>query len=169
MYRSYPITVSMNVPYATIVVTVNENLKTMVQPWNTPHPHLFYFLCAGIAGGIAGLLTNPLDVVKTRLQTQELKPSCPKLREMWDIKSDALPTKSDHLKILDCKPECEFEVKKIQYRDFVSTIKLVYKREGYHAFTRGMGPRMCINVPSTALSWGTYEIIKNFLTNRWKE
>lgn len=34
------------------------------------------------------------------------------------------------------------------------------------AFTRGIIPRMCINVPSTALSWGTYEIIKTFLNVR---
>ncbi len=69
LYRSYPITVFMNIPYATVVVCVNENLKTHVKPWDRGNPHLYYFLCAGTAGGIAGLLTNPMDVVKTRLQT----------------------------------------------------------------------------------------------------
>jgi len=30
LYRSYPITVLMNVPFTSIVVSINENLKTFV-------------------------------------------------------------------------------------------------------------------------------------------
>ena len=57
----------MNVPFQAVVVCVNENLKTYFKPWEKHNPHLWYFLCAGIAGGIAGIVTNPVDVVKTRL------------------------------------------------------------------------------------------------------
>lgn len=69
LYRSYPITVMMNIPFASSVVCCNENLKTKLKPWDRSNPLLWYFICAGISGGFAGLLTNPLDVIKTRLQT----------------------------------------------------------------------------------------------------
>ena len=70
LFRSYPLTVLMNVPFMSVVVCVNENLKTYIKPWEKSHPHFWYFVCAGAAGGIAGIATNPMDVVKTRLQTQ---------------------------------------------------------------------------------------------------
>ena len=60
--------------------------------------------------------------------------------------------------------ECNFEIKKVNYKNVWQTVNHIYKSEGLSAFGRGVGPRMALNVPSTALSWGTYEMVKGFLT-----
>ena len=61
-----------------------QNLKTWIKPAEKKNPHMWYFLCAGLAGGFAGIIRNPLDVVKTRIQTQEVRPSCKGISSMWD-------------------------------------------------------------------------------------
>jgi hypothetical protein len=57
----------MNIPFASTVIVMNENLKTSVKPWERSNPLFWYFFCAGISGGVAGMITNPVDVIKTRL------------------------------------------------------------------------------------------------------
>jgi hypothetical protein len=47
----------------------------------------------------------------------------------------------------------------------LTTAKYIYKHEGISSFSKGILPRLSINVPATALSWGTYELVKSFLAD----
>ena len=67
------------------------------------------------------------------------------------------------------KKGCGFETHSIRYADFHTTVKSIYAKEGITAFAKGVFPRICINVPSTALSWGSYEFVKSFLNKSSKE
>ncbi len=69
----------------------------------------------------------------------------------------------DHIKEMKNCKECEFEVSEVRYHDFKQTIHTIIRDEGKIAFARGFLPRILIYIPSTALSWGTYEIVKSIL------
>ena len=61
------------------------------------------------------------------------------------------------------KKDCKFNIKTSNYTDVKSTIKYIIKNEGYMSFTKGSFAALLIYVPATALSWGTYEMIKSLL------
>ena len=152
LYRSYPMTIFMNVPFAFMIVSANENIKVYANPQQTTNPLLTYFGCAFIAGMIAAFITNPMDVVKTRLQIQnqwswleegkEVK-FCTKINAPGD-----LPT------------EGRVELKYTSVRD---TVAKVYQQDGIRGFYRGVMPRMMFVSPGVAISWGTYEFFKSML------
>ena len=96
------------------------------------------------------------------------------LRVSGDLKADGSFTGCSVDKTM-CDPakmqggSCGFEVYHSRYIDFKSAASYIYRNEGWLAFTKGVLPRMSINVPATALSWGTYEMMKSFLEKYSKD
>lgn len=71
-YMSFPTTLMMNIPFGGVMVAVNESVKKVLNP-SGEHSVSTSMIAGSIAGGIAAAATTPLDVVKTRLQTQNLE------------------------------------------------------------------------------------------------
>ncbi|KAH9259783.1 hypothetical protein BASA81_002205 [Batrachochytrium salamandrivorans] len=70
LFRSYPTTLAMNIPFQSLSVSANESFKKLKL---FPDNSLVGFFASGfVSGGVAGLLTTPLDVIRTRLNTQNL-------------------------------------------------------------------------------------------------
>mmetsp|Transcript_56927 Transcript_56927/g.149994 ORF Transcript_56927/g.149994 Transcript_56927/m.149994 type:complete len:190 (+) Transcript_56927:152-721(+) len=74
-YRSYPTTVAMNVPVFAVYFAAYERIKRVVAP--VLHPGgdeefvpSVHCVAGGLAGALAAACSNPLDVIKTRLQVQ---------------------------------------------------------------------------------------------------
>lgn len=68
-YISYPTTLFTNIPFAALNFGFYEYCSLVLNPTNTYNPY-FHCISGGIAGGIAAALTNPLDCIKTALQTR---------------------------------------------------------------------------------------------------
>lgn len=43
LYRSYPITTMMNIPFAFVIVSANENIKVYAKPKEKDYPFVYYF------------------------------------------------------------------------------------------------------------------------------
>lgn len=154
LYRSYPVVTMMNIPFAFVIVSANENLKVYSKPKDKSYPFMYYFGCAFAAGMIAGFATNPMDVVKTRLNIQN---HCSCLDEGLDpkfctAKNSGQNNIEDNDKLLELK-----------YKDIKDVIHKIYTKEGVHGFFKGVIPRMLMVAPGVSISWGTYEIFKSIL------
>lgn len=150
----------MNVPFAFAIVSANENIKVFVKPKENASPFLCYFACAFTAGMIASVITNPLDVIKTRLQVQH---QCSCLDEGIPPENCKVP---DSAKPAAKNPIEQTEtLVEAKYKDFSDVARKIYKAEGVHGFYKGALPRMMIVAPGVAISWGTYELFKSILDN----
>ena len=72
-------------------------------------------------------------------------------------------------KIKKLKKSCHIlneKKNKIKYVDVTSTMKTMFHEEGFMGFTKGLLPRIMGQAPSTAVSWATYDTIKNFLVKK---
>ncbi len=66
-YRSFPITLVGNLPTVTSFMTINENLKFFL---GNQDSYKTIIISSFTAGTISAGITTPIDVVKTKLQTQ---------------------------------------------------------------------------------------------------
>ncbi|RVE53446.1 hypothetical protein evm_001816 [Chilo suppressalis] len=72
VYRGFLSTVARDLPFSFIELPIWEMLKTLVKNHNDGQISNFQSaLCGSIAGGIAGAVTTPLDLAKTRIMLAE--------------------------------------------------------------------------------------------------
>eukprot|EP00931_Biecheleriopsis_adriatica_P086812 TRINITY_DN61396_c0_g1_i1.p1 TRINITY_DN61396_c0_g1~~TRINITY_DN61396_c0_g1_i1.p1 ORF type:complete len:330 (+),score=72.35 TRINITY_DN61396_c0_g1_i1:86-1075(+) len=142
-YRSLPATLAMNVPYTGMLVAANESLKLLLRVRQGEKAQNLstagYFLCAGISGAIAAAATSPLDVLKTRLQTQGLSAAA----------VPAVPSTA--------------AVSPASQQGMFTTFLAILREGGVRGLFRGVGPRILMASPAAAISWGTYESVRMLL------
>lgn len=152
LWRSLPATLALNVPYAATCVAVNESAKLVFMPLLGREAISTYLLSGACAGAAAAAITTPLDVLKTRMQTQGLggggaTPLAPLCGSCDDTARTTLHSSSH-------TPSA---------RETFSVALDQWRSEGFRGFFKGVRARVAVNAPSQAISWAAYESMKSLL------
>ena len=174
LYRSYPTTLIMNVPFTAIHVGLYESAKRALKIEEEDEGFRTQFLAGGFAGGIAGFLTTPMDVVKTRMQTHcEVALGCdvsktvetatanqtcavrgdPTLCVATTTSSTPMPT----------APSLSSSRSVYASANAFKVARHVAEREGAKALFSGATARVLFHVPAAAICWTAYEFMKRNL------
>eukprot|EP00823_Brevimastigomonas_motovehiculus_P004569 TRINITY_DN3035_c0_g1_i1.p1 TRINITY_DN3035_c0_g1~~TRINITY_DN3035_c0_g1_i1.p1 ORF type:complete len:295 (-),score=34.05 TRINITY_DN3035_c0_g1_i1:280-1164(-) len=70
LYASYPVTVLLNIPFVSVYFSTYETIKKLLAP-NGNSQTIHQIVAGGAAGALGGLISTPLDVLKTRIQTYD--------------------------------------------------------------------------------------------------
>lgn len=172
LYISFPTTFLMNLPYSMIMVSANETFKKILNPSGDLNVAA-YIASGAAAGALAGVLTNPLDVAKTRLQTQMLliqeevtcssRSSCATQLQARGGVALTVPETCTKMRHADTRPVGAEPKLRVQYRGLIDALVQIRAQEGYAGFFRGVLPRLLVHAPSVAVSWTTFEVLKKTL------
>ena len=160
---SLPTTLAMNIPYGMIMVAVNESAREYLNS-GTNQVSLYSSMVAGsLAGAIAAALTNPLDVIKTRLQTQSLEPIS---FTAANIPAECAPVVNVHISSGSAmaEPAASRIIQNSRVKGALQAARKITSEEGLRGFQRGVGPRMMVHAPAVAVSWTAYEAVKQALS-----
>ena len=148
LFHGYTATVARDLPFSALQFTLWEQF----QSWARRHRGCrdiglgYEMLTGAAAGGLAGIITCPLDVVKTRLQTQT-EPSL-----LWDMKRASTtatchstpPPASQTRSISTSSPSTHVPrrgARNLGTTSVVEGLRVIYREEGLAGWFRGVGPR----------------------------
>jgi len=163
-FRSYQTTLVMNIPYTAVHFAVYESAKQMLggDVEELEDRLLTHVTAGGSAGGIAAAITTPLDVVKTRLQTDcALRSSnqvCKVGKEPCSSRPVPVPT------VLATNPPSTITATTAHNPNIIQCMQRIAAVEGPTALLKGLAPRIMFHTPAAAICWTTYEAMKKVLT-----
>lgn len=162
LFKGYGLTVGVFGPYSMLYFMAYERFKADAACFIFDDRHATNRLstaavavCAGSAGGIAAACTTPLDVIKTRLQTQ------------GDI---VMGTDTGAASSSNGKTGTVASTRKLgnssqqhqMYRSTWHAARSIAVQDGLSGFFRGMSARVLWIIPSTAITMSTFEFLKSY-------
>ncbi|KAL9622802.1 MAG: hypothetical protein Q9160_002921 [Pyrenula sp. 1 TL-2023] len=174
LYSGYKATIFRDLPFSALQFAFYEQEQRLAKEWvNSSEIGLgLEVATAASAGGLAGVLTCPLDVVKTRTQTQvnpeeaQTQPS-----RSFQPESSKSMSKGHSAKARSADPALQARLmhsgpRTVQVHAPVldassvfTGLKLIYKTEGIAGWFRGVGPRFVW----TSVQSGTMLVLYQYL------
>ncbi|KAI8327804.1 mitochondrial carrier protein-like protein [Chlamydoabsidia padenii] len=152
LFHGFKATILRDVPYSAIQFACYEQFKKMAQRYcvepGQQLPLGIDLLTGSFAGGIAGAITTPLDVMKTLLQTQQSGSS-------GAIKKSSSGTTAVTT-ITGSKPSPTIQQPK-HYSGIIDGLKWNYKHLGVRGLFLGLGPRVFWTSLQSAIMFVIYE------------
>ncbi|EEP81522.1 conserved hypothetical protein [Uncinocarpus reesii 1704] len=184
LYSGFKATLFRDLPFSALQFAFYEQEQRLAKDWvgSRDIGLPLEILTATSAGGMAGVITCPLDVVKTRIQTQvsdplaqHSKPSISEIKAAFQESSKHVhPSSSSssaahsqrQSRLISTSSPSTSTVKPgalvLDTSSVVTGLKLIYKTEGILGWFRGVGPRFLW----TSVQSGTMLVLYQFLLKR---
>ncbi|KAI5781820.1 mitochondrial carrier domain-containing protein [Geopyxis carbonaria] len=168
LFHGYKATIMRDLPFSALQFAFYESFQKWAKAWCGHNRDIGLGLeiaTGATAGGLAGVITCPLDVVKTRLQTQVQTPrTLAPSPTMVNATATAAQQKRN---ISTSSPSTQSPPKegamKLGTSSVLRGLTLIYKSEGIGGWFRGVGPRaVWTSVQSSVMLVMYQSLLKNF-------
>jgi len=166
LFSGYKATIFRDLPFSALQFAFYEQEQKIAREWAGKRDIGLGLevVTATSAGGMAGVLTCPLDVVKTRIQTQRNPDLPPSQREGGSTNKHVTklsPTPSaNQSRHLHAGPRTvKPGTPALDTSSVLTGLKIIYKTEGVAGWFRGVGPRFVW----TSVQSGTMLVLYQFL------
>lgn len=155
LFHGYKATIFRDLPFSALQFAFYEQEQTLAKEWVGKRDIGLglEILTAATAGGMAGVITCPLDVVKTRIQTQVNHPepstgsTCAKHPGDHRPNAGTSHTHASHphsRPISTSSPSTSVSppgAPRLDTSSVFTGLRLIYRTEGFAGWFRGVGPR----------------------------
>jgi hypothetical protein len=169
LYSGYKATIIRDLPFSALQFAFYEQERKFAQRWggNDDIGLGLEILTAVSAGGLAGVITCPLDVVKTRIQTQISPENHTQHSQAAHLEKVAKPPKPSktQMRMLHSGPRTvPPTAPTLDTSSVMVGLKLIYKTEGIPGLFRGVGPRFVW----TSVQSGTMLVMYQYLLKQFE-
>lgn len=171
LYSGYKATIFRDLPFSAFQFAFYEQEQRLAREWvgGREIGLGLEILTASSAGGLAGVLTCPLDVVKTRTQTQIDPDDASRNSQAAHMEKAAKlrqSSKKAQIRLIHSNPRpIPSAAPLLDTSSVFIGLKLIYKTEGLAGWFRGVGPRFVWTSIQSSVMLVAYQYLLKHLEN----